>query len=129
MAKHVKETNVNGPDSEDVRSAIENIERSMSELLSERGAYMAKCKRIRDIIATDYEEARDKGITKKLLKKLVKEREFERKIDALNDDLEFDERNELDMLRDRLGDFAVTPLGQAALARASDETQLHRMGA
>jgi hypothetical protein len=51
-------------------------------------------------MAGDYESAIEKGISKKLMKKVVKEREFERKIFALSDDLEADERSEMDMLKE-----------------------------
>jgi hypothetical protein len=68
-------------------------------------------------MAGEYETAGNKGISKKLLKKIVKEREFERKIFALTDDLEPDERSEHEMLREKLGEFANTPLGAAALGK------------
>jgi hypothetical protein len=67
----------------------------------------------------DYDSASEKGISKKLLKKIVKERDLERKIAKLTDDLEPDEVNEHAMLMEKLGEFANTPLGKAALASAS----------
>jgi hypothetical protein len=112
MAKHAKD---NSPEEEDVRAAVSNIEQCFTELASERGSYMSKCRRIRDTMASHYDEAANKGIAKKLLKKIVKERELERKIDALTIDLEPDERSELEMLVEKLGEFANTPLGQAAM--------------
>ena len=115
MAKHAKD---NSPDQEDVRAAVSNIEQRYTELASERGIYMSKCRRNRDEMANHYDEAANKGIAKKLLKKIVKERELERKIDALAFDLEPDERSELEMLVEKLGEFANTPLGQAAMHAA-----------
>ena len=56
------------------------------------------------------------GITKKLLKKIIKERDLDRKIQAITDDLEPDELSEHQMLMEKLGEFANTPLGKAALA-------------
>lgn len=101
-----------------MQAAIANIEQCYADLASERGVYMAKCKRIRETMAGDYDAASEKGISKKLLKKIVKERELERKIFALSDGLEPDERSEIDMLKEKLGEFANTPLGKAALAQA-----------
>jgi uncharacterized protein (UPF0335 family) len=117
MARKANEP-INAPDNQDVKAAITAIEHGLADLASERGRYMNLCKKIRDTIASDYEEAANRGITKKLLKKIIKERELERKIDALALDLEPDEVSELDMLKDKLGEFANTALGSAALQRA-----------
>lgn len=113
-----KQANTNAPDDVDVQSAVKSIEYSYAELASERGVYMQKCRRIRETMATDYETASQKGISKKLLKKIVKERDLERKIYALVDDLEPDEASEMEMLKEKLGEFVNTPLGQAAMAQA-----------
>jgi hypothetical protein len=67
----------------------------------------------------DYESAAEKGISTKLLKKIIKERGLERKIMALTDSLEPDEQSEINMLKEKLGEFAHTPLGKSALANAS----------
>jgi hypothetical protein len=80
---------------------------------------MTKCKRIRATMEDDYKTASNLGISKKLLKGIIKERDFERKIAALTDDLEDDERSEREMLTEKLGAFANTPLGAAAVAAAS----------
>lgn len=108
----------NTPDEDTVQSAVANIEQGHGELMRERGIYMQKCRKIREAIAADYDAAADKGVNKKLLRKIVKERELERKIAGLTDDLEPDEISEHQMLLDKLGDFANTPLGSAAMQRA-----------
>jgi hypothetical protein len=90
---------------------------------------MQKCKKIRDAMAVDYEQAADKGISKKLLKTIIKERELERKIAGLTDDLEYDEQREREMLIEQLGEFANTPLGQAAVAKADGKATLAQAGA
>jgi Skp family chaperone for outer membrane proteins len=121
--------NTNSPSEDDVQSAVANIEQCYSDLASERGKYMASCKKIRDVMAGDYDKASDQGISKKLLKKIIKERELERKIGALTDDLEDDERSEQQMLMEKLGEFANTPLGKAALSQASGADVLAQAGA
>jgi len=127
MAKHATE-NTNSPSEDDVQAAVANIEQCYSDLASERGIYMSKCKRIRETMAGDYDKASDQGISKKLLKKIIKERELERKIFGLSDDLEADERSEIEMLKEKLGEFANTPLGKAALAKV-DGSGLAQAGA
>jgi Skp family chaperone for outer membrane proteins len=127
-AKHATE-NTNSPSEDDVQAAVANIEQCYTDLASERGVYMTKCKRIRETMAGDYDKASDQGISKKLLKKIIKERELERKIGALTDDLEDDERSEHQMLMEKLGEFANTPLGKAALSQASGADVLAQAGA
>jgi hypothetical protein len=84
---------------------------------------MSKCKKIRGVMEDDYKSAQNRGISKKLLKKIVKERELERKIESLTADLEPDEVSEHAMLMEKLGEFANTPLGKAALAQADGKDQ------
>jgi hypothetical protein len=112
-----------------VQAALAHVEQNYADLASERGIYMSKCKRIRETMAGDYDKASDQGISKKLLKKIIKERELERKIGALTDDLEDDERSEHQMLMEKLGEFANTPLGKAALAKVDGGTTLAQAGA
>jgi hypothetical protein len=121
--------NTNSPSEDDVQSAVAHVEQCYSDLASERGIYMSKCKKIREVMAGDYDRASDQGISKKLLKKIIKERELERKIGALTDDLEDDERSEHAMLVEKLGEFANTPLGKAALAKVDGGTTLAQAGA
>lgn len=127
MARKATETNT--PESDSVKEAVSNIETRHEELASERGVYMQKCKRIREQMADHYDHASDRGISKKLLKKIIKERELERRIAALTDDLENDERSELEMLIEKLGDLGTLPLGQAALAAAEGKATLKSVGA
>lgn len=117
MARKASE-NTNAPDDVDVQTAVKSIETHFEHLATERGVYMQKCKRIREAMASDYEIAGNRGISKKLLKSIVKERDLERKIDAITIDLEPDERSEREMLVEKLGSFGELPLGKAAIAAA-----------
>jgi hypothetical protein len=114
---------------QDVQQAVADIEQSHTELLTERSVYMTKCKRIRENIGVHLDTASDRGISKKLLKTIIKERALERKINDLHDILEPDEQSELDMLTEKLGDFANTPLGGAAIAKATGNETLASVGA
>ncbi|HEY2212301.1 MAG TPA: hypothetical protein VGH62_11925 [Bradyrhizobium sp.] len=106
------------PTSEEVQAAVSKIEVCQDELLSERGAYMQKCRQIREGIAAAYDLAKQRGILRKQLRALLKERDLERKLHAVRADLEADEVEHFDFLKQKLGDLAETPLGQAALKRA-----------
>src|SRR5437868_3591232 len=104
MARNANE-NINTPSETDVQAAVRNIESRYTDMLTERGVYMQKCKRIRENMQTDYEEAVNRGISRKLLRKIIRERELERKIFGLTDGLEEDERSEHEMLMEKLGEF------------------------
>jgi hypothetical protein len=108
--------NTNAPSEDDVQASVANIEQNYADLLREKGIYMNKCRGIRQRMSGDYDTAQEKGISKKLLRKIIKERDLERKISAITDDLEPDELSEHQMLMEKLGEFANTPLGKAALA-------------
>jgi hypothetical protein len=127
MARAANEKNA--PSEQHVQDAVSHIEQAHGELLRERGIYMQKCRKIREAIANDYDHAADQGISKKLLKKVIKERELERRIAGLTDDLEPDEINEHQMLLEKLGEFANTPLGSAALQRAEQRSKTNSAAA
>ena len=120
----------NSPAPEDVQHAVKAIEQRYTELATERGKYMQICRRVREEMASNYDAAGLNGISKKLLQKIIKERDLERKIDGLTKDLEPDERHELEMLVEALGDFGDLPLGRAAIDRKSEGIEvLKRAGA
>jgi hypothetical protein len=83
---------------------------------------MQRSKRIRAVMADHYASAQNLGIAKKLLRKIIKERKLERDIAALKDDLESDELSELSMLQEKLGDYANTPLGRAAVSKVAGDS-------
>ncbi len=129
MARKATASNSNTPSPEDVQSAVRSIEQRYTELATERGAYMQKCRRIREDMSSNYDAAGLNGISKKLLQKIIKERDLERKIAGLTDDLEPDERSELEMLVEALGEFGDLPLGKAAIARVDGKGTLSGLGA
>ena len=114
---------LNTPTEESVQSAVEEIEQCHAALLTEKMASMGRSKRIRAVMNDHYASAQNLGINKKLLRKIVKERKLERDIAALKDDLEAEELSELSMLQEKLGEFANTPLGNAAVKAAGGHVQ------
>ena len=89
---------LNGYDPEKVASYVNPIERVDRDLESEKGAYMNRCKQLRDQKKNIIEDARDAGLPKAPLKAMVKIRMQEGKIEDLRAELEPDEVEQLDLL-------------------------------
>lgn len=93
--------NINNVAGDRLRSIIERIER----LTEEKAALQSD---IKDI----YAEAHSAGFDKKVIRKLIAERK--------RDPAEVEEMEMLiDVYRRALGDFASSPLGEAAMARVA----------
>ena len=102
-------------------NAVQEIEQCHADLLTEKMQSMQRNKRIRAVMADHYASAQNLGIQKKLLRKIIKGRKLERDFVALKDDLEADEVSELAMLQEKLGEFANTPLGRAAVSKVAGD--------
>jgi hypothetical protein len=109
----------NGFRPEAAKEFVARVERLLDDLASEKGEYMRKAKAIREDIQLVIDDAEAAGIPKKELKAVIKTRELETRAAAIRDDLEGDAQSVFDMIRAALGDFADTPLGQAALDQAA----------
>jgi hypothetical protein len=81
-----------------VNALLGKIDSHDTDLLSERGSYMSKCRSIRESIQAVYDEAKAAGIPKKELSTLVKIRKNEAKNIKLFEDLENDQQHVLAML-------------------------------
>lgn len=114
-AKPKSKAGHNGFDPAVLNSIVDRIEGVFEDLLSERGTYMLKCRRLREDIANLYEEAKARGIPQKPLKKAVKARDLVRKMEALRQELDMVDQESYDQIRHALGDLADLPLGEAAL--------------
>ena len=105
----------NGFDPATVSVYVDRIENRHDELLKERSTYMLACKGIRGEIAEILDEAKEKGIPKRALKSVIKARELEAKAEKVRADLEAEDQESHDLLRQALGDLAELPLGKHAL--------------
>lgn len=106
----------NGFDPEKVRSFVWRIESLKDDIASIMERAMQECKQVHSDIRLVYDEAKDEaGIPRNALKSVIKARGHERKADKVRGDLEDDVQEIHDQIRLALGDFADTPLGQAAL--------------
>lgn len=127
MAKRVKATDAasggNGFDGSKLKGYIGKIEGYFADMESEKGAYMRRCKSIRDSMDIVYEEAKALGIPKKVLKAHVDLRKLEGRKEAIVAKLDGDDAETFEVMADALGDFATLPLGMAAMERtqAADE--------
>lgn len=99
---------------------IDRIERLVKELESERGAYMAACKPLREDIKEIYGEAKEAGIPAKSLRQTIKYRELERKQKALAEGLDIDEQATFEQLVAAFGGH-VEDGGQAAFDLAGTD--------
>lgn len=126
MAKRVKasdgpSTPTNGFDSDKVAGFVRKIEGHFEDMASEQGAYMARCRTIRDSISVVYAEADALGIPRKVLKAHVDLRRLEQKKKVVVEKLDDDEAETFGQVSEALGDFAMLPLGAAALERANPD--------
>lgn len=93
----------NGPNPEEVFACIHEVEKIDDELASEKGAYMARCKAIRDRRKATIEEYRDRGLPKKDILDALAIRKLGAKIADLKADRETEEeRGQLDLFLDAL---------------------------
>jgi uncharacterized protein (UPF0335 family) len=92
---------------------VRRIEALISELETEKGEYMARCKERREDIKEIYTEADESGVPRRALRGIVKFRELDRKQKAIASGLDIDEQSAYRQLVEALG-----PLGQAAAEKA-----------
>ena len=86
-----------------------------------RGEYMARCKTERDQISDWLDRAQEGGFDRKAIKHELKRIELENRLDAHDADAEEDIVETADEIREKLGAFADSPLGGAAVAAAPAE--------
>lgn len=109
-------THNQGPDPALAYAAIHEVEKIEGELESEKGAYMARCRALRDRIKTTIEEYRDKGLSKRDIRDALKIRKHLAKIEDLKADRaeeSGDEATQLDLFMDALarGEAEFNELG------------------
>lgn len=97
---------------------VGDIKRHLEALLSLKGEYMQRCKTVQELIKDTKDRARDAGIKRKTLNTYLKKCDLESKIEALTDDFDEDEVEDLEMFTSALGGFSDTPLGASAVEKA-----------
>lgn len=114
MAKPATASNQFDPDT--VNALLGKIDGFHSDLDSERGSYMSRCRNIRESIKAVYDEGKAKGVPQKELRTLVKIRLHEAASQKLFQELEHDQQQTLAMLAatERVADL---PLWRSAADR------------
>ncbi|MDC7784809.1 hypothetical protein PQJ75_00890 [Rhodoplanes sp. TEM] len=100
-----------------VQDLVERIEECKGDLDSERGAYMKRCRDIRDRIAGVFQEADARGVPSRALKKFLKVRDQIAKARAVLDDLEPKHQETVHDIAKAFGDAADLPLFAEVLKR------------
>ena len=106
MAEALRDSN--GYDGELVKELIGRHEEIESEIESEKGAFMAKCKNLRKGQAEILTEGKARGIPKAALKNVIGARKLQRKLDAIREELDGDDADNFDLLAEA---FEGTPFG------------------
>lgn len=109
----------NGYSAEATTGFIERLENLDGERETAHMEYMQVCKRIAEDRNEVLNEAKDAGFKKKTLKAAVKKRALERKIENIRADMEQEDADDYDQVLQALGELGDTPLGAAALSKAS----------
>lgn len=99
------------------RPFLDRVERIMSEMESDKGVYMAKCRANRDRIKDVLTEAKDQGLPVRAMRGIVKFRDLERKQQKIAAKLEdADESDIYRQLVDTLGELGAAAARQAGFA-------------
>lgn len=105
----------NGFDPDKMKKYFSEIDKIQAEMLSMQGEHMARMKAKRAQISDIVDEAKDRdSIPKGAMRSVIKVRMIEARADKVRNDLDDDEQGMHDQIRQALGDFDDTPLGQAA---------------
>lgn len=107
----------NGYDPKLIASLVDKIEGHKADKLSAHGRYMKECGEIKIEIDAVYDEAKARGVPKKVLQVYIKERELDSRKETLANNLDADQQQQLRLIKFAMGDLAETELGQAALTR------------
>lgn len=114
-------TDGNGGPLAGLKGYLEEIDRQDDELLTMRADYMNACKGPRGIIAEIMASAKEAGINPKAFRELLRKHRADRLHDRRLDDLDLADLSDFKNMKEALGDFIDTPLGQAAIERENQD--------
>jgi hypothetical protein len=119
----------NRGDLEQCKKFLEAIAAADDELLLLRSEHMVACKTPRAAIKETMAEAKEAGINMQAFRALIAEQRDRNRISKRIAALEADAAEAYELIRDALGPFGDTPLGEAALRRAKGDGTLAELGA
>lgn len=109
----------NGVNPETMQEYVSRIQNLYADIAVKKQAVSDECKIIQTDIKQVYIEAKKQGLNEKALKAVIKELVLLAKAAAVTETLSGDEADMFEMMKDALGDFGNTALGQAALSKVS----------
>jgi hypothetical protein len=109
----------NGFDGDQLSKFLGEIDRADDELASLKSAHMESCKQPRGWLRDTMASAKEAGINMTAFRAVVAEHRADRKIEKKLAELEADDAADFEAMRDALGAFGDTPLGEAALSKAN----------
>jgi len=112
----------NGFDGEVLDKYLSQIDSADDELVSLKMDHMRACKAPRGRIRNVMSQAKTAGLNVAAFKAIVAKHRAERKIDQTIAELEADDRADFNAMKEALGDYGTTPLGEAALKAAEPKT-------
>ena len=116
MAKAKSATN--GFDGEQLAAYLGEIDKADDELSKLKSEHMESCKRPRGWLRDTMASVKEAGINMNAFRAVVAEHRADRKIEKTLAELEADDAADFEAMREALGPFGETPLGEAALDKA-----------
>ena len=110
-------------DGEALKGYLAEIAHFDDELLSLKSDYMLKCKGPRAQIREIMKAAKEASINMKALREVVADDRTQRRRERRIDQLEADDLQDYQAMKEALGDFGDTELGQAALKRQQEREE------
>jgi hypothetical protein len=104
-----------------VQSLTNKVDGCFTELESERGTYMRRCRSIRERIRGIYDEAAARGLPKDEFRTFIKGRQALAKAQRLLEDLETEQRETVEMLAEAFGDAKTLPLFASKIERVQQQ--------
>jgi hypothetical protein len=117
----------NGYDGDELKGYLDAIEAEHDELDKLKSAHMLACKGPRSRIKETMDAVREAEIKMPAFKVVLARRLAERKLARQAAELEDDDAHAHDLMLEALGEFATTPLGQAAIARTAKSADLDNL--
>jgi hypothetical protein len=114
----------NGFDPDVLKQHLSLIDECDDELASLLGEYRASCRGPRGRIKNAMEMAKEHGLNIAALREVMAVHRAQRRIEKNIEALEADDASAFEDMARALGEFGETPLGKAALKRASGEQAL-----
>ena len=111
---------MNEPNLTIVEQARDEILRLLADKRHEHSLYMTRCKGINATIKDWKDKAKEAGAPRVAFSGLLKHIDLNDKLDALTKDMDTLDAEACNFLIERLGDFAGTPLGEAAVHAAGE---------